>query len=148
MSKLTAESRTDFGKGAARRLRRDGKVPAVVYGHGTSPVHVALDAHELTLILRKKPAAIEVTVNGKAENVAPRDLQIDPVTRVIEHVDLVIVTAAEAAKLARDAAEHNAKVEAASLHAAELASAKAAFRAERQEAEDAAAPAPASTPAE
>lgn len=135
MSKLTAESRADFGKGAARRLRRDGKIPAVVYGHGTSPVHVAIDAHELTLTLRKKPASIEVTVDGKTQTVAPRDLQIDPVTRNIEHVDLVIVTAAEAAKLARDAAEQSAKAEADAIHQAEAAAAKAAVRAERQESE-------------
>jgi ribosomal protein L25 (general stress protein Ctc) len=137
MSKLTAESRADFGKGAARRLRREGKIPAVVYGHGTSPVHVAIDAHELTLTLRKKPASIEVSVDGKTQTVAPRDLQIDPVTRNIEHVDLVIVTAAEAAKLARDAAEQSAKAEADAIHAAEVAAAKAAQRAERQESETA-----------
>ena len=133
MSKLVAEARSDFGKGAARRLRRDGKIPAVVYGHGTSPVHVALDAHELTLILRKKPASIDVTVEGKPQTVAPRDLQIDPVTRQIEHVDLVIVTAAEAASLAREQAETSAKAEADALAAAEAAAAKAAARAERQD---------------
>lgn len=139
MSKLVAEARTDFGKGAARRLRRDGKIPAVVYGHGTSPVHVALDAHELTLILRKKPASIDVTVEGKPQTVAPRDLQIDPVTRQIEHVDLVIVTAAEAATLAREQAESTAKAEADAVAAAEGAAAKAAMRAERQESDAASA---------
>ena len=133
MSKLTAEARTDFGKGAARRLRRDGKVPAVVYGHGMKAVHVAINAHELTLTLRKKPASIDLVIDGKTETVAPRDIQIDPVTRNLEHVDLVVVTAAEAAKLARDAAEHAAKAEADALHAAEAAAAKAAARAERQE---------------
>lgn len=139
MSNLTAESRADFGKGAARRLRREGKVPAVIYGHGQTPVHVAIDAHELTLTLRKKPASIDVVVEGKTQTVAPRDLQIDPVTRQIEHVDLVIVTAAEAATLAREAAESSAKAEADAVHAAEAAAAKAAARAERQE--SAAAPA-------
>ena len=133
MSKLTAEARTDFGKGAARRLRRDGKVPAVVYGHGMKAVHVAINAHELTLTLRKKPASIDLVIDGKTESVAPRDIQIDPVTRNLEHVDLVVVTAAEAAKLAREAAEHSAKAEADALHAAEAAAAKAAARAERQE---------------
>lgn len=147
MSKLTAQSRNDFGKGAARRLRRDGKVPAVVYGHGSKPIHVALDAHELTLTLRKKPASIEVSIDGKTENVAPRDIQIDPVTRALEHVDLVVVTAAEAAKLAREAAEHSAKAEADALAAAASAAAKAAARAERQETE-AAESAPAEASAE
>ena len=142
MSKLTANSRAEFGKGASRRLRREGKVPAVVYGHGQKTIHVSIDAHELQLVLRKKPASIEISIDGKTENVAPRDLQIDPVTRGIEHIDLVVVTAAEAAKLAREAAEHAAKVEADIAHAAEVASAKAAARAERQEeAAPAAAPA-------
>jgi ribosomal protein L25 (general stress protein Ctc) len=139
MSKLVAEARTDFGKGAARRLRRDGKIPAVVYGHGSKPIHVALDGHELTLILRKKPASLEVHVEGKAQTVAPRDLQIDPVTRKIEHVDLVLVTAAEAATLAREQAESAAKYEADTTAAAEGQAAKAAMRAERQEIDDAAA---------
>lgn len=136
---LVAEARSDFGKGAARRLRRDGKTPAVVYGHGSKAVHVALDAHELTLILRKKPASIDVTVEGKPQTVAPRDLQIDPVTRQIEHVDLVIVTAAEAATLAREQAESTAKAEADAVAAAEGAAAKAAMRAERQESDAASA---------
>lgn len=141
MSKLIAAPRAEFGKGAARRLRREGKVPAVVYGHGTKPIHVAIEAHELTLTLRKKPASIEISIDGKTENVAPRDLQIDPVTREIEHVDLVVVTAAEAAKLVREAAEHAAKIEAEIAHAAEVASAKAAARDERQAAEATEAPA-------
>lgn len=141
MSKLTANSRAEFGKGASRRLRREGKVPAVVYGHGQKTIHVSIDAHELQLVLRKKPASIEISIDGKTENVAPRDLQIDPVTRGIEHIDLVVVTAAEAAKLARDAAEHAAKVEADIAHAAEVASAKAAARADRQEEAAAATPA-------
>jgi large subunit ribosomal protein L25 len=141
MSKLTANSRAEFGKGASRRLRREGKVPAVVYGHGQKTIHVSIDAHELQLVLRKKPASIEISIDGKTENVAPRDLQIDPVTRGIEHIDLVVVTAAEAAKLARDAAEHAAKVEADIAHAAEMASAKAAARADRQEEAAAATPA-------
>jgi len=109
---LVAEARSDFGKGASRRLRREGKVPAVVYGHGITPIHIALDAHTLRLTLRKKVTSLEIVLNGKTETVAPRDLQIDPVTRGIEHVDLVYVTAAEAASLARVAAETHARQEA------------------------------------
>ena len=109
---LVAEARSDFGKGASRRLRRDGKVPAVVYGHGIAPIHIALDAHTLRLTLRKKVTSLDIVLNGKTETVAPRDLQIDPVTRGIEHVDLVYVTAAEAATLAREAAESHARQEA------------------------------------
>lgn len=127
---LVAEARSDFGKGAARRLRRDGKVPAVVYGHGIAPIHVALDAHTLRLTLRKKVTSLDIVLNGKTETVAPRDLQIDPVTRGIEHVDLVYVTAAEAATLARDAAESHARQEADAAAAIALAETKAANRAE------------------
>jgi len=127
---LVAEARSDFGKGAARRLRRDGKVPAVVYGHGITPIHIALDAHTLRLTLRKKVTSLEIVLNGKTETVAPRDLQIDPVTRGIEHVDLVYVTAAEAATLAREAAETHARQEADAAAAISLAETKAATRAE------------------
>ena len=129
---LVAEARSDFGKGASRRLRRDGKVPAVVYGHGIAPIHIALDAHTLRLTLRKKVTSLEIVLNGKTETVAPRDLQIDPVTRGIEHVDLVYVTAAEAATLARDAAESHARQEADAAAAIALAETKAAARAEAE----------------
>jgi len=129
---LVAEARSDFGKGASRRLRRDGKVPAVVYGHGIAPIHIALDAHNLRLTLRKKVASLDIVLNGKTETVAPRDLQIDPVTRGIEHVDLVYVTAAEAATLARDAAESHARQEADAAAAIALAETKAAARAEAE----------------
>ena len=129
---LVAEARSDFGKGASRRLRRDGKVPAVVYGHGIAPIHIALDAHTLRLTLRKKVTSLDIVLNGKTETVAPRDLQIDPVTRGIEHVDLVYITAAEAATLARDAAESHARQEADAAAAIALAEAKAAARAEAE----------------
>jgi large subunit ribosomal protein L25 len=135
---LVAEARSDFGKGAARRLRRDGKVPAVVYGHGIAPIHVAFDAHTLRLTLRKKVTSLEIVLDGKTETVAPRDLQIDPVTRGIEHVDLVYVTAAEAATLAREAAETHARQEAESAAAIAHAETKAAARAEADAASDAA----------
>lgn len=134
---LVAEARSDFGKGASRRLRRDGKVPAVVYGHGITPIHIALDAHTLRLTLRKKVTSLEIVLNGKTETVAPRDLQIDPVTRGIEHVDLVYVTAAEAASLAREAAETHARQEADAAAAISLAETKAAARAEADSASSA-----------
>jgi large subunit ribosomal protein L25 len=140
---LVAEARSDFGKGAARRLRRDGKIPAVVYGHGLAPIHIALDAHTLRLTLRKKVTSLEIVLNGKTETVAPRDLQIDPVTRGIEHVDLVYVTAAEAASLAREAAETHARQEADSAAAIALAESKASARADA----DAASSAPAAADA-
>ncbi len=136
---LVAEARSDFGKGAARRLRRDGKIPAVVYGHGLAPIHIALDAHTLRLTLRKKVTSLEIVLNGKTETVAPRDLQIDPVTRGIEHVDLVYVTATEAASLAREAAETHARQEADSAAAIALAESKASARADADAASSASA---------
>jgi ribosomal protein L25 (general stress protein Ctc) len=136
---LVAEARSDFGKGAARRLRRDGKIPAVVYGHGLAPIHIALDAHTLRLTLRKKVTSLEIVLNGKTETVAPRDLQIDPVTRGIEHVDVVYVTAAEAASLAREAAESHARQEADSAAAIALAESKASARADADAANSASA---------
>jgi hypothetical protein len=98
-----------------------------------------LDAHTLRLTLRKKVTSLEIVLNGKTETVAPRDLQIDPVTRGIEHVDLVYVTAAEAASLAREAAETHARQEADSAAAIALAESKASARADA----DAASSAPA-----
>ena len=93
---ITAEARSDFGKGAARRTRRAGLVPAVIYGKGQEPQHVALPDHDLALALRNPGVVLEVTVEGKTVLVAPRDVQRDPVKRVLEHVDLVVITKAEA----------------------------------------------------
>lgn len=144
---LVAEIRSDFGKGAARKSRREGKVPAVIYGHGSAPIHVALDAHELTQALRHKATSLEVSVDGKTQTVAPRDIQIEPVRRFIEHVDLVVVTAAEAAAIARDAAEASARAEAEANAAANAAAEKAAARAARQAEGSADAPAAEATEA-
>ena len=136
---LTAEIRSEFGKGAARSLRREGKTPAVVYGHGSAPVHVAVDSRDLLKILRKKVSSLEITVDGKTHIVTPRDIQIEPVRRFVEHVDLVIVTADEAATIAREAASSAAAADAAVNAAAEAAANKAAARTARQA--EAAAPA-------
>ena len=95
---ITAEHRSDFGKGAARRTRRAGRVPAVIYGQGQELQHVSLPDHELTLALRHAGLVLEVTLDGKKHLVAPRDVQRDPVKRVLEHVDLVLITKAEAAE--------------------------------------------------
>ena len=97
---LTAVSRSDFGKGAARRLRRSGLVPAVIYGHGTDPVHVALDAHDLNQALKRPRVVLAITLDGTEHVVAPRDVQRDVVRQLVEHVDLVEIDRAEAAQRA------------------------------------------------
>ncbi|MFN8167572.1 MAG: 50S ribosomal protein L25 [Candidatus Nanopelagicales bacterium] len=109
---ITTEPRSDFGKGAARRIRRAGLVPAVIYGHGQELRHVALPDHDLTLALRHAGVVLEVEVDGTKQLVAPRDVQRDPVKRTLEHVDLVIVTRKEAEALAEAAAEAEAAHEA------------------------------------
>jgi len=94
---ITAEPRTDFGKGAARRLRRSGNVPAVIYGSGMELTHVALDEHSIDLALRKPRVVLNVNYGGTTYLTKPRDVQRDPVKRNLEHVDLIIITKQEAA---------------------------------------------------
>ncbi|MCW5951845.1 MAG: 50S ribosomal protein L25/general stress protein Ctc [Propionibacteriaceae bacterium] len=95
-NKIAAVSRTEFGKGAARRTRRAGLVPAVLYGHGTEPVHVSLPGHDVTLALRVANALLTISIDGGKEQLAlPKQVQRNPVKDNIEHVDLVIVRRGE-----------------------------------------------------
>ena len=93
--KLTAELRTEFGKGAARRIRRADKIPAVLYGHGTDPVHITLQGHENLLALRAANALLSIDVDGTAQLALPKQVQRDPIKHTIEHVDLVLVRSGE-----------------------------------------------------
>ena len=93
--KLTAELRTEFGKGAARRIRRAAKVPAVLYGHGTEPIHISLPGHETLLALRTANALLSIDVDGSRQLALPKQVQRDPIKHTIEHVDLVIVRSGE-----------------------------------------------------
>ena len=93
--KLTAELRTEFGKGAARRIRRAHKVPAVLYGHGTDPIHISLPGHETLLALRTANALLSIEVGGQAQLALPKQVQRDPIRHSIEHVDLVLVRSGE-----------------------------------------------------
>ena len=127
---ITAVPRSDFGKGAARRTRRAGLVFAVIYGRNTELRHVSLPGHELTLALRKPGLVLEVTLEGVTTIVAPRDVQRDPVRRILEHIDLVVLSEDE--RVARLAA--GVKAEAAAVAAAE---ASENFSAPSQSAEDA-----------
>ena len=93
--KITAETRTSFGKGAARKLRAAGRVPAVVYGHGTEPVHISLPGHETALIIRRANAVLDLTLPTGDQLALVKDVQRDPVRQIIEHLDLIIVRAGE-----------------------------------------------------
>ena len=101
---IIADVRESFGKGAARKLRVLGKIPAVVYGHGTEPQHLALPGHQVALLLRKKNAVLELKVNGKTQLALVKDVQKDPVKAIIEHIDLIVIRKGE--KVTVDIAVH------------------------------------------
>jgi large subunit ribosomal protein L25 len=92
---LNAESRTQFGKGAARKIRRDNKIPAVMYGHGADPVHITLPGHETMLALKTSNALLTIVLDGKDQLALAKDVQRDPIKPVIEHIDLVVVRKGE-----------------------------------------------------
>lgn len=92
---MVGEARTNFGKGAARKLRAIGQIPAVIYGHGGDPIHVTLPNHETTLLVRHKNPIIELTVGKDKHLVLVKDVQKDPVRQIIEHVDLLVVVKGE-----------------------------------------------------
>ncbi|MFE6691270.1 50S ribosomal protein L25/general stress protein Ctc [Streptomyces sp. NPDC057743] len=93
--KLAAESRDEFGKGAARRLRREEKVPGVIYGHGAEPKHVAVDSHALMMALKTPNALIRLDVDGKSELVIPKAVQREAIRRFLVHVDFLAVKKGE-----------------------------------------------------
>ncbi len=94
-TKVHAEVRENFGKGFARRLRASGKIPAVIYGHGTAPLHVALPGHQVALLIRRANVVLELDVNGKEQLTLVKDVQKDPVHQIIEHIDLLVVKKGE-----------------------------------------------------
>ncbi|MFF7992905.1 50S ribosomal protein L25/general stress protein Ctc [Kitasatospora xanthocidica] len=93
--RIAAETRTEFGKGAARRARRAGFVPGVVYGHGHAPVHLNLPGHDLMMALKTPNALLVVPIEGKDEYVLPKAVQREAIKRSIEHVDLLLVKRGE-----------------------------------------------------
>jgi large subunit ribosomal protein L25 len=93
--KIAAEARTSFGKGAARKLRTAGRIPAVIYGHGTDPVHISLPAHETGLIIRRANAVFDLALPTGPLMALVKDVQRDPVRQIIEHLDLIIVRTGE-----------------------------------------------------
>lgn len=92
---LLTEVRDTFGKGVARKIRAKGKIPAVIYGHGTEPQHVTLPGHETALILRKSNQVLELDIQGKIQLALVKDVQKDPVRQIIEHIDLIVVRKGE-----------------------------------------------------
>ena len=95
--KIKAEVRTEFGKGAARRIRREDKVPAVVYGHGNEPIHLTLPGHATMMAIKHggANALLELDIDGKSQLALTKQVQVDPIRRAIEHVDFVAVVKGE-----------------------------------------------------
>lgn len=93
--KLDATTRTDFGKGAARRTRRAGNIPAVLYGHGGAPQHIALPGHATMMAMKHANALFSIAIDGKQNLAIVRDVQRHPVRWDIEHVDLLLVKKGE-----------------------------------------------------
>ncbi|MFH9006493.1 50S ribosomal protein L25/general stress protein Ctc [Streptomyces afghaniensis] len=94
--KISAATRTEFGKGAARRIRREDKVPGVLYGHGSDPLHLTLPGHDLLMALRTPNVLIALDIDGKQNELAiPKAVQRDPLKGFLEHVDLQLVKRGE-----------------------------------------------------
>ncbi|GGV80816.1 50S ribosomal protein L25/general stress protein Ctc [Streptomyces massasporeus] len=93
--KISAATRTEFGKGAARRIRREDKVPGVLYGHGSDPLHLTLPGHDLLMALRTPNVLIALDIDGKTELAIPKSVQRDPLKGFLEHVDLLLVKRGE-----------------------------------------------------
>ena len=96
-SNITAEPRTEFGKGAARRIRRSDKVPAVIYGHGNDPIHVSLPGHDTMLAIKHggANAVLNIEIEGKVQLALTKQVQADPIKGFLEHIDFVAVRKGE-----------------------------------------------------
>ena len=94
---IAAEPRNEFGKGASRRIRRAGKVPAVLYGHGTDPQHLEINAHDFAAVLRNSGtnAVLTLDIAGKEQLALTKQVVVHPIKRNIEHADLIVVKRGE-----------------------------------------------------
>ncbi|MDQ6642354.1 MAG: 50S ribosomal protein L25/general stress protein Ctc [Actinomycetota bacterium] len=94
---IKAETRTEFGKGAARRIRRADKIPAVIYGHGNDPIHVTLPGHETMMAIKHggANALLHLDVGGKEHLALTKQIQSDPIKGFLEHIDFVAVRKGE-----------------------------------------------------
>ncbi|MBB1009469.1 50S ribosomal protein L25/general stress protein Ctc, partial [Dietzia sp. SLG510A3-3B2-2] len=97
INNLKTSTRTEFGKGSARRARREGKVPAVLYGHHTEPRHLLLDALEFAAVLRAHGtnSLLTLDIEGEEQLALPKQIDVHPLTRIIEHTDLLVVRKGE-----------------------------------------------------
>ena len=96
-ARIDAETRTEFGKGAARRVRRAGKIPAVLYGHGTDPQHLSLPSLEFARALRElgRNAVLTLSIGGRPQLALTKTVVQHPIRPYIEHVDLVVISRGE-----------------------------------------------------
>lgn len=96
-NKLSVEVRTRTGKGASRKARREGKVPAVLYGHGSDPAHLELNAHDFAAVLRRagSNAVLALDINGKERLALTKAISVHPIRRTIQHADLLVVRRGE-----------------------------------------------------
>jgi large subunit ribosomal protein L25 len=97
VNQLTVTVRTETGKGASRRARRDGKIPAVLYGHGADPQHLELPGHDFAAVLRRSGtnAVLTLDIAGKEQLALTKALDIHPIRRSIQHADLLVVRRGE-----------------------------------------------------
>lgn len=93
--KIAAKVRSEFGKGAARRARRDGLVPAVIYGHGEKPIHIALPAREVGVALKTSNVLLDIDLGSQVELTLPKSVVRDPIKGTLEHIDLILVRRGE-----------------------------------------------------
>ncbi len=95
--KIAAETRTEFGKGAARRIRRADKIPAVLYGHGNDPIHLTLPGHSTMMALKHggSNALLDLDIEGTSQLALTKQVQVDPIRRTLEHIDFVAVRRGE-----------------------------------------------------
>jgi len=93
--KIAAKVRSEFGKGAARRARRDGLVPAVIYGHGEKPIHIALPAREVGVALKTSNVLLDIDLGAQVELTLPKSVVRDPIKGTLEHIDLILVRRGE-----------------------------------------------------
>lgn len=96
-TRVDALKRDEFGKGSARRTRKEGRIPAVLYGHGIDPVHLALAGHDTMMALRRGGlnTLLTIKIDGKDQLALPKDVQVHPLKREIQHIDLQVVRKGE-----------------------------------------------------